>query len=119
MLKLKSISKRSAIILVCMILLFGNMFIPVSAVDNWCPTCNNVTTTSHGVLPAITTGPDATYCWTKTINVIWMPCKHPGKPQVSSQTHNFPQPIALYHVVCKNPDCGQTKCVGSACLQCY
>ena len=34
---LKNISKRSAIILVCMVLLFGNLFIPISAGDDWCP----------------------------------------------------------------------------------
>ena len=108
--------KRSAILLVCMVLLFGNLFIPVSA-RTICPLCKSATGQQTSDLYRF--GADASYCSHDEIHTQWTCCWKWMPVQIVNEIlHDFPQPIALYHVACKK-NCGQTKCVGSACLQCW
>ena len=68
MTKLKSISKRSVIILVCIVLLFGNLFIPVSAKE----ICEHVSGyQQRSYKPG---GPDYYYCPWTIMTVYWSCC---------------------------------------------
>jgi len=67
--KLKNISKRSAILLLCMVMLFGTLFIPVSAKE----ICEHVSGYQHPIF-TYNCGPSMQYCSWTLMTVIWKDC---------------------------------------------
>jgi len=119
---LKSITKRSAILLICMVLLFGNLFIPSFA--------NPLCIQGHGSMSFTGYIEDRpmndylNYCnggYGRYHHYICNSCGYTATEywgiSGKSIAHDFPNPIPMWHVACKN-GCGATKCVGSGCLQC-
>ena len=107
--------KRSAILLVCMVLLFGNLFIPVSA-RTICPLCKSVTGQQTSDLYRF--GADADYCSHDEIHTWWTCCWGKMPVQiVNAKPHKWTIQNAS-HAGCGN-GCGYTPwgCPGN-CPQC-